>query len=154
MKYIPLTKDKFAVVDDKDYSKLNNKRWYAHKGRNDNYYARSSEGIYMHRFILGVEDRHIEVDHKNGNGLDNRRKNLRKATRRQNAWNCGKSVTNTSGYKGAYKCSHCTDGFVVRIKHRGKSLYVGHYGTVEEAASAYNIAVSILRGEFAKLNII
>jgi hypothetical protein len=150
MKYIPLTQGKYAIVDNKDYGVLNEYTWYAHKGRKT-FYARSSKGQYMHRFILEVKERYIEVDHKNGNGLDNRRKNLRKTTRQQNSWNNGGYGKTASGYKGVYKCSSCKN-FVVRIKYKNKSLYLGHYSTAKEAALAYNEAVVILRGEFAKLN--
>lgn len=91
MKEIPLTKGKIALVDDYDFDYLNNWSWYAYKNGNNWYAARRTAPpeqrvILMHRQTLGFPN--YEVDHINRNGLDNRRSNLRPATKSLNALNC------------------------------------------------------------------
>ena len=102
MREIPLTQGKTALVDDEDYEGLSQFRWFAHKNGKTFYAARSmNPGIVkMHRFILGVVDPKIEVDHEDCNGLNNQRSNLRRATHGENQHNRGLYRNNPSGYKG------------------------------------------------------
>jgi len=83
---------KYALVDNEDYQWLVEERnWNILQGSNGSrLYAagtKKSPLILMHRRILGIEDRAVKVDHINGNGLDNRRQNLRFATTSQNGMN-------------------------------------------------------------------
>lgn len=122
-RWIPLTRGLFALVDGRDYAALVQHNWTAARGsskaKTDLFYAvRTAESriaaraagrarphrVKMHREILGVSDA-LDVDHENGNGLDNRRHNLRPATRAQNIQNSKKRKDNTSGYRGVWWCS-------------------------------------------------
>jgi len=109
----------------------------------------------LHRVILGVTDPEIKVDHKDGNGLNNVRYNLRVCTTAENTRNKQKSKGNTSGFKGV--CWHKRDKcWAVQICVDYKGVHLGHFpGTPEgkiEAAKAYNVAAIKYYGEFARLN--
>lgn len=112
MKIIPLTRGYFTIVDDEDYAFLNQWGWSAVTAHGYIYAVRTSrksEGkprcIRMHRAICGTRDG-FETDHKNGNTLDNRRGNLREATRIQNMRNRALNKNNTSGHKGVVWVPH------------------------------------------------
>ena|ERR1700691_437827 len=104
-------------------------------------YARRG-GFYLHRAILDAP----ETDHKNRNGLDNRRPNLRKSTRQQNQANRGRWKT---GFKGV-RFVH--GGWQARITVLSKELYLGRYASPELAAQAYDKTAILHFGEFATLN--
>lgn len=152
MKSIPLTKDKYALVDDDDYSELVKYRWHA-KSSKGNFYAATrirSEIVFMHNLLL--EERvGLEVDHKDQDGLNNRRGNLRYATRSQNRANVSRRSDNRSGYKGVCYYKH-TNKWRAYIQKDRKWKQLGFYLTKEEAARAYNKAATELFGEFAWLN--
>lgn len=103
MKQIPLTKDHFAIVDDADYDWLSRFKWHFERG-----YAckKTREKVYMHKLINGAP-KGMHTDHINGNGLDNRRDNLRSATAAQNSMNSKKIKSGSNKYKGVcfYRCS-------------------------------------------------
>ena len=102
----------------------------------------------MHRFILGFPTAH--VDHVNGDGLDNRRSNLRLCTHAQNV--CGvRQVTNKTGLVGV-SLAKTTGKFLAYIHKDRKSRYLGTFPTAQLAAQAYNAAALQLFGEFARLN--
>lgn len=157
MKKIKLNTGKYALVDDEDFTELNQFMWYE-----DTYgyavrkpWVRGGKGksklIKMHRVVMGITDKNIHIDHVNRNGLDNRKKNLRKATRNQNQWNCGVSKNNKSGYKGV--CLDKRRGtWKAEIMAEGKKYYLGAFKTPEEAARAWNEKAKELHGEFAFQN--
>jgi hypothetical protein len=158
MKKIPLTQNKFALVDDGDYAYLSRWKWYARKHpRSGKFYAFRNEylGDYrstviaMARVILGLEvgDGFI-ADHRSLNTLDNRRSNLRKATRSQNQHNRGKSGNNTSGYKGVFRLWNGT--YFSQICVRGEVHYLGIFSSARAAHRAYCVAAKRLHGEFAR----
>lgn len=92
-----------------------------------------------------------QVDHINGDGLDNRKSNLRICNGSQNRCNKGKPKNNTSGYKGV--TWHTPNKkWVAQIAVNGKHSYIGSFKTKEEAAKAYNKKAKELHGEFARLN--
>lgn len=149
---IPLTQGKFALVDDCDYEHVMQWKWYYHNG----YAVRNRPGrgnglIRMHRVILermGFID-FEECDHVNRDGVDNRQRNLRTATRRQNGCNRGKQRNNTSGYIGVHWHGR---KWQVRISINGKQKHLGYFDDKKEAARVYNLAARMHRGEFAVLN--
>src|SRR5205807_5208763 len=107
--------------------------------------------VRMHRFLLGLTDPKIHGEHKDGDGLNNQRSNLRHATNSQNARNKRRSVRNTSGYIGAYwhrKPSKWAAG----IGYNGKLMHLGMFDSAEKAARARDSAALALHGEFASLN--
>ena len=96
----------------------------------------------MHRVILNAPPG-VEVDHINGNGLDNRRSNLRLATRAQGQANRGRFKSNKSGYKGVH--------FDKQLG-KWKLAFSAHFDTAEEAAQMYDRIARIVFGEYAKTN--
>jgi hypothetical protein len=106
----------------------------------------------MHRFILGATDRKVKVDHKDRDGLNNQRYNLRPSTNGQNNMNSSKrSDGNSSKYKGV--CWHKRYGkFQAGIKLNGRSKYLGMFTDELQAALAYDAAAREHFGEFALCN--
>jgi len=158
MRELELSKGYKAQVDDEDYERcLEGGKWNASVSpkKNTVYAVRtrwiSSEKRYthdrLHRFILGVTDPKVEVDHKDRNGLNCQRYNLRPATRSQSQRNKGNQINNTSGFKGV-----CWDKSKNAWKAYVSRKHIGHFATAEEAAKAHDIAVLKLHGEFAVTN--
>lgn len=102
----------------------------------------------LHRFLLEVTDSKVHVDHINGDILDNRKSNLRKADNRLNHTNQRLRKDNKAGYKGV---SYRDGKFYARIGPAGK-IHIGIYPTAEEAAKAYDAKAKELYGEYARLN--
>jgi len=108
----------------------------------------------MHRLIVerrGLNVQGVDVDHVDGNGLNNQFCNLRVATRSQNNVNSNKPDTNTSGYKGVYPHS-TVNKWVAQIGVDGHRQYFGYFDDPQAAARAYNEAALKHYGEFACLN--
>lgn len=138
MKKIALTQNQFALVDDEDYEFLNQWKWHAHKPGKTFYALRSIQQngkrttIRMHRVIaerMGIKGM---ADHKNRNGLDNQRNNLRSATHKQNCENKSLSKRNTSGHMGVtwdkYDLKWSAD-----IGHNGQVFHLGLFDKIEDA---------------------
>lgn len=160
MKEIPLTKGYVALVDDEDYPALIKFKWYANESKRKNnrivVYAERSTwdgklkkryNYSMHRDLIKTP---LQVDHKDGNGLNNQRNNLRPATRAQQQAN-SISTKGTSKYKGVIWHSQCKK-WVARIKYNFKTIYIGIFNQEADAAQAYNFKAEELFGEFARLN--
>lgn len=153
MKTIPLTQGKFALVSDEDYERVVPMKWclsYSPE-HSQKMYAVSAIGgkrVSMHRFIVGAEKGTI-IDHRNGDGLDNQRGNLREGTCGQNRANSG---SKRDLPKGVYPRQQRTGGTVYRAQIRcGKRLTnLGTYRTIDAASAAYSIAASKFHGEFAR----
>ena len=105
----------------------------------------------MHREILGITDPKINVDHLDGDGLNNQRSNLRVCTDSQNGANRGKQKNNKSGYKGVH-WNKKTKKWAAQIQYHKKVLNLGYYSDIIEAAKAYDKKALELFGEFARLN--
>lgn len=156
MKEIKLSQGMIALVDDDDYEKVNQHKWYARKnGKNDAYYALrwdncSNKHVRMHRALMEVTSELI-VDHVNHNTLDNRKSNLRICNKTENCRNQRLRLQNTSGYKGvSYHKNH--KKYEAKIKYNGKRLFLGYYETAKEAAISYNEKAKELFKEFAWIN--
>lgn len=137
-----------AAVDDDDYERVNVFRWAYSNG----YAQRRSGGkcILMHRMITNAGES-IEVDHINGNRLDNRKANLRLCSRSQNMMNVGKRANSKSGYKGV-SWSTQRRKWAAMIWKDGKPINLGRFDCKHKAALAFNVAAMALHGEFAFLN--
>lgn len=152
MKHLPLTNsDKFAIVDDADYPELSKRNWCVLKTSHGGTYVKSTEHRdydYLHHAIAGKQDGK-EVDHRNGNPFDFRRKNLRHATHSQNQMNHEAQSNNTSGFKGV---SRRGNSFRAQITHGGTKRHLGSYGSATEAAEAYDKASRRHHGKFGVTN--
>jgi hypothetical protein len=153
---IKLTQNQYAFVDIDDFCKLIRYKWYAIWSRKT-YYAGRAEyingvlcRIKMHRVVMNAKKGEI-IDHRDHEGLNNCKYNLRAATVQQNSWNRRQGDKGSSKYKG-----------VMRIKPRGKyratilvdgkKKHLGYFDNEEDAARAYDAAAKEHRGEFAVLN--
>lgn len=151
MKTIELSQGKVARVSDHRFEYFNQWKWSAHFD-GWNWYAQRKVGnkfIIMHREIMGVTDPKIEVDHRDGDGLNNVDENLRIATNAQNAFNRGPGKNNTSGFKGV---SPEGKKFIACIHLNYKQIRLGTFSTPEQAARAYDEAAKEHFGEFAWTN--
>lgn len=152
-KRIPLTKGYYAIVDDADYPALSRYKWQASE-RSRNVYAStdiSRKKVYMHRMIMNPA-KGLTIDHRDGNGLNNQRSNLRIATIRQNTINRTRLLPNTkSKYRGVFAITN-SKSWRAQIFVKGKTIYLGSFATEEAAALAYNRAAIRHHGDFAILN--
>lgn len=154
---IPLTQGQNAIVDAEDFEWLSKWNWIAKWDEcSKTFYATRRKTVddkthpSMHRVILRC-GKGEEGDHRNHNGLDNRRKNLRKCSRSQNRSNSGRQSDNTSGYKGVTFHKRIKKWMTQIIKD-GKRIYLGYFTTPEQAAKVYDEAAKKYHGEFAYSN--
>lgn len=142
---IPLTRGKVALIDPDYVERITALGpWFAVPKGNTWYAVRNGIPRYMHQVVLPNV---VEIDHKNSNGLDNRRENLRSATHQQNCAN--RPAQNKTGYKGV----RFTRGkFEAQITTNGRAQYLGRFVNAEDAAKAYDIAAKETFGEFARTN--
>lgn len=138
-----------ALVDVEDRSIVSGYRWKALVTKTGHTYAfrlEKGQAILMHREILAAPVG-LQVDHEDGDGLNNRRKNIRLATPTQNQANRGMDRRNKLQLKGVYTAK---GRFRASIKPDGRTIHLGSYATPEEASAAYQGAAKVLWGEFAK----
>jgi hypothetical protein len=155
MKEIQLTQGKVALVDDEDFELLNQYKWCAAKNKNT-YYAESkinNINVKMHRLIMKTEKGNV-VDHKDHNGLNNQKCNVRNCTNAQNSKNRTKSKSQSSSkYIGViYRGDVSSWQASIRVNY--VLINLGFFKTQNEAAEAYNKAAIKYFGEFANLNTI
>lgn len=146
----------YALVDDSDFKRLIRYKWSAIKGGKTYYAVRSEKAgknkwlkIRMHREILGLLKSANIIDHADGNGCNNQKKNLRVCSFGENQRNSRVRSDNKSGYKGVcWKHGR----WAASIRNGGSPIHLGYFDTAKEAGIAYNTAAIKYHGEFARLN--
>jgi hypothetical protein len=154
-KLLPLSRGLYTIVDDADFVALSCFRWHAQSHPGYGYYAArrsynctsgKDDSILMHRQIMEFP---IGVDHRNGDGLDNRRANLRVANQSQNAANSRLSRNNTSGFVGVhYYGRGLRRPWTAHVTVNRKTIHLGYFATSEEAAKRRDAAAIDAFGEF------
>ena len=150
MKEIQLTQDKIALVDDDMYEELSQHKWHTHRPKKHLYYAlrnaptiNGKRGtIRMHHIVIGFPPKGLMTDHRDGNGLNNQRSNLRFVTSRQNSQN-RQTVIKTSRYVGVYWHKQ-GQKWAVYIRRNGTKKYIGLFTNEHQAFQAYKQAVENL----------
>ena len=152
-KRVPLTKGKYALVDDSDYDRIMQHKWFINRSGYAIRHVWTGERNvteHMHRVVIGSACEGLDVDHINGDPLDNRRSNLRVATRSQNMANARPHIDGT-GYKGV-TFDKRKNKYFARICKNYKTRFLGYYATAEAAAEAYNKAAVEAFGAYSRLN--
>lgn len=148
---VPLTKGYEAIVDDCDAERVMAFSWHVQFTRGNPYAVRKfynpRRSVFLHSFIL-QPPLGMQVDHKNYDGLDCRRENMRIATRSQNSA-YRRSAGGVSGFRGVFPYN---GRWVVKVGAREKRQTVGVFSNKEEAARSYDNAALAMYGEFAILN--
>jgi len=150
---IPLTQGMAAQVDARDYARVMRFKWFARRSLHT-WYAYTAMGklrdrrmVALHQFILGESVSGMWVDHRNLNGLDCRRRNLRHSTPSQN--NHNRPANKGRKFKGVFVNG---SGFMAQIMVNRKLFHLGTFNTPEEAAAVYNAKAAELVGRFARAN--
>lgn len=155
MRTIPLTQGQVTLVDDADFKRFGHLKWYAAK-KKGKFYAicgRWRDGrmrtVRLHREILGLTDPRIKADHRDGDGLNNCRKNLREATNAENCRAFRRAKKNkTSRFRGV--CFHKHSGkWAAQINANGVVRTIGRFYSEVSAANAYDRAARKAFGRFA-----
>jgi hypothetical protein len=157
MKQISTSQNKFVIVDNEDFEKLSKYTWslskgYASYGRWENGKKGKCTSYKMHRIIMNAK-KGQEVDHIDGNTLNNQKSNLRIVTKTQNQMNRKIQKNNISGYKGVTWCKR-TKKWIAQIRVETKTKFLGYFDDKNIAGNVYNLNAKKYFGEFAKLNTI
>ena len=164
MKTIELSQGYVTEVDDKNYDRcMDGTKWQAEvvKCKEGFFNVYAKRNLYIgngkqttqkiHRFILGITDTKIKVDHEDHNGLNNQEYNIRVANDEENAQNRLLPSNNTSGYKGVYWNKACQK-WQAQIRVYGEQMHLGLFTDVLEATAAYDAAALRYHGKFAYTN--
>lgn len=163
MKTIPLTKGYVALVDDEDFARVSVYKWTlqeekAKDGTIRNAYAahrtprlKGRVKLYLHRVVLSVSNPAVDVDHRDRNGLNCQKLNLRMCDRSHNLGNAKIRSDNTSGFKGV-TWDKREGKWMAQIQVKGKHRGLGYFTSKEAAALAYNTAATLAFREFARIN--
>jgi hypothetical protein len=155
---IYLGDDEWAIVEPADYYRLGHLKWHLKGSTAKKFYAvrdvKTGPGqtrqLGLHREIMN-EPKGLLVDHKNNDSLDNRKANLRPATRSQNRQNVPKRKNTSSRFIGV-SYSKEEKKWRARITYKGKRIHLGWFDNEIDAARAYDAAARKYYGEFAKVN--
>lgn len=150
---IQLSRNHTAVVDDCDAELVRPYTWRYVKNKNCEYahawHPQTGELVTMHRLVANAPDG-LDVDHRDGNGLNNSRGNLRVATRSQNLHNSRKHCKSASRFKGVWK--HESGRWVAQLRVNGRKIVKCGFKTEEDAALHYDQMAIEHCGEFARTN--
>ena len=147
MREIKLTQGKVALVDDSDFDSLNKCRWYTVRADGIMYACRGlgprgdQKHFLMHQALLGRSLYGLEIDHIDGNGLNNQRSNLRMVTHGENQRN--RHEVTTSKYHGVHR-RKTFDRWEAQIHYRGRSRWIGNFKEEIDAHAAYEVARKFL----------
>ena len=152
MQKIQLTQGKIAIVDDQDFEWLSRWKWCYCKGYAVRKAPKGSPRVilHMHR-VIAETPMGMFTDHINGNGLDNRRSNLRNATYRQSAANVRKQKDRSSKYKGVTWYAPLSK-WKSHIRTQGTEIHLGYFDDEKEAGYIYDQVAISFHGEFARCN--
>lgn len=153
--YIALTRGYETVIDAEDLPHVADFNWSSQPSGKTVYACRGTRssdgkslGVRMHRVLIGAPDG-MEVDHIDGDGLNNRKANLRLATHAENCMNRRVPVTNSSGLKGV-SWHKGQRQWVAKIKVSGITVHIGSFNCPEQAHRAYCEAAARIHGKFAR----
>lgn len=151
MKVSLFNTNKFALVSEVDYNKISHIRWCLVMIEGHEYAAANIGGktVFMHRLIMGVNSSHVYIDHKNGNGLNNRRCNLRKCSNRHNQHNVRKKKTSKQKYKDIRQLSNGV--WEVRMRLPDGRRFSKRMHNEASAVKLYNSLAVKYHGQFAFL---
>ncbi|PWU04799.1 MAG: hypothetical protein C5B43_04135 [Verrucomicrobia bacterium] len=149
MRKIILTKRLFSEIDDEDFERVSKYNW-SFDGNGYAFRIEKGKIIKLHRFIMNCP-KGMEVDHIDGDGLDNRKSNLRICSHIKNTYNQKNrlNVNNTSGFKGVHKVRKKYRAY---ISYNHKRINLGYFKSAKEAAIAYNKAAIKFHKSFARIN--
>lgn len=151
---VPLTNGGSTIVDCEEYARVIQYKWYRFDTKRTSYARQTSHKygkLFLHQFLLGFDQ---ELDHIDGNGLNNQKSNLRKLTHQQNTFGQRKRLgEHTSIYKGVYWGGGKKKPWRAQICINGKSKYLGSFETEWEAAEVYDNYAQEIFGEFARKNL-
>lgn len=156
MRSITTSSGDTVLVSDTDYKKVSGMCWATLKSKHHKLkYARrtfpNKKHVFMHRFILGIKNPRVIVDHKNRRGLDNRRCNLRVGSMSENLYNSKLRSNNKSGYKGV-SWSKWHKAWMVKIRSKNKYIFLGYFHDKVNGAKRYDREARRLFGRFALTN--
>jgi HNH endonuclease/AP2 domain len=152
--FIALNRNTVAVIDAEDVPIVDDLNWSELVSKRTSYARRAvtldgrSSTILLHRVVMRAPE-HLHVDHRDGDGLNCRKANLRLATQQQNNLNTRGHADSASGIKGVRKHALC-DKYVAEISRDGQRHYLGLFNTAQDAAAAYRAASERLHGEFGR----
>ncbi len=152
---IPLTRGMVALVDEADAPLVAGRKWSANTGNGTHFYAQARFGKkrrLMHRVLIADVPAGLQIDHIDGDGLNNTRANLRLVTPRQNLANRLKRTRGTSAYKGVFVTSRGYIYATIVCAARRSPFRIGVFSTERDAAKAYDACARILFGEHARVN--
>lgn len=158
MKLIPLTRGYFAMVDDEDFEFLNQYKWFAVCRKHTVYPKRKKRQGKKHLFITMASEllkvpEGMQIDHRDRNGLNAQKCNLRMASPGQQLANQGLKKATLSGFKGVRKKIYKTSIYYdAKIRKDGRDVYCGCFDDPRKAAAAYDAKAIELWGEFACTN--
>lgn len=154
---IPLSQGLVTIIDARDFALICNHKWYASKGGNTQYAVtniyredRSRGRLALHRVLMDAPAG-MDVDHIDGDGLNNRRSNLRLATRSQNIYNKPANRGGTSKFKGVH-WNPKLNKWRASVTIKGVKTNIGCFVDEADAARAYDVKARELFGEYARLN--